>query len=98
MIIRKRRADKNEYKFMIIEEFKLYDLLKARIGESEAGAFFELLDKKVDAKFLDGKNSIIAELDTKIAASKAELIKWMFIFWISQVGVTFGFILLYLKK
>jgi hypothetical protein len=29
---------------------------------------------------------------------KTALIKWMFIFWISQVIATFGFILLFLKK
>ena len=40
----------------------------------------------------------ISKLHTKIADSKAELIKWMFIFWIGQVAVTFGFILLFLKK
>lgn len=80
---------------MVIEEFKLYDLLKARIGESEAGALFELLDKKVDSKFLDGKNSIIAEINSRIASLKADLIKWMFIFWIGRIAAMFGFILLY---
>ena len=29
---------------------------------------------------------------------KAEMIKWMFIFWIGQIAATFGFIMLYLKK
>ena len=29
---------------------------------------------------------------------KADMIKWMFLFWIGQVTVTFGFILLFLKK
>ena len=34
----------------------------------------------------------------EIANTKAELIKWMFIFWIGQVIATFGFILLFLKR
>jgi hypothetical protein len=39
-------------------------------------------------------------LKDRILASinKAEIIKWMFIFWVGQVAVTFGFILLFLKK
>ena len=37
-------------------------------------------------------------LKADIANSKAEMIKWMFIFWIGQIAATFGFIILYLKK
>ena len=33
-----------------------------------------------------------------IAEAKTEMIRWMFIFWVSQVVTTFGFILLFLKK
>lgn len=40
----------------------------------------------------------IARLDIKIADSKSDVIKWMFIFWVGQVAATFGFILLFLKK
>ncbi|MDQ6763340.1 MAG: hypothetical protein M3015_12040 [Bacteroidota bacterium] len=40
----------------------------------------------------------IFRLDTKIAETKSEIIKWMFIFWIGQIADTFGFILLFLKK
>lgn len=38
------------------------------------------------------------DLSTKIAESKTDNIKWMFLFWIGQVGTTIGFIMLYLKK
>ncbi len=41
---------------------------------------------------------IRAELIGIIGNTKAELIKWMFIFWAGQVITTFGFILLFLKK
>lgn len=33
---------------MIISEIKLYELLKAKIGEQEAEAFVEILERKVD--------------------------------------------------
>lgn len=29
---------------------------------------------------------------------RADLVKWMFVFWIGQVVATFGFVLLFLKK
>jgi len=40
----------------------------------------------------------IAEVREYVANTKADIIKWMFIFWIGQVIATFGFILLFLKK
>jgi hypothetical protein len=61
----------------------------------------------VDQKFEDKKDSFATKLDLKeeiglvrkeIAESKADIIKWMFIFWVGQMAVTFGFILLFLKK
>ena len=33
-----------------------------------------------------------------LADTKADIIKWMFVFWIGQVAVTFGLILIFLKK
>lgn len=34
----------------------------------------------------------------EIGESKADTIKWMFIFWIGQVGATLGIIFLFFKK
>ncbi|MFM2047954.1 MAG: hypothetical protein RI955_500 [Bacteroidota bacterium] len=39
----------------------------------------------------------IANLRTEMKEQKSEIIKWMFLFWVGQIAVTFGFILLYLK-
>ena len=38
------------------------------------------------------------ELIKDAANNKAETMKWMFIFWVSQAVTTFGFILLFMKK
>jgi hypothetical protein len=38
------------------------------------------------------------DLGRDIGESKANTIKWMFIFWIGQIGATMGIILLFLKK
>jgi hypothetical protein len=43
-------------------------------------------------------SSEINKLRTEIAEGKADTIKWMFIFWIGQIGPLLGIILLFLKK
>jgi len=40
----------------------------------------------------------IGILRAETANGKADMIKWMFIFWIGQIAATFGLIILYLKK
>jgi hypothetical protein len=48
----------------------------------------EILEKKVDHKFEDAKQLLATKED--LANNKAELIKWMFIFWIGQITVIVG--------
>jgi hypothetical protein len=38
------------------------------------------------------------DLSKDIGESKADTIKWMFIFWIGQVGATLAIVLLFQKK
>ncbi|MDQ6763725.1 MAG: hypothetical protein M3015_14005 [Bacteroidota bacterium] len=66
------------------------------MDEEEAESLVEF----VDAKLKENTNADLKILATRrdFANTKAELIKWMFIFWMAQVVVTFGFILLFLKK
>lgn len=80
---------------MIVSEIKLYELLKAKIGIAEAEAFVEILETKVDTKFDEAKKELatkadIAHLETKIAETKAEMLKWMFTFGMGQVAVIAG--------
>jgi hypothetical protein len=60
---------------MIVSEIKLYELLKAKLGEKEAEAFVEILEKKVDHKFEDAKQTLATKED--LANTKVDLIKWM---------------------
>jgi len=85
---------------MIVSEIKLYELLKAKLGEKEAEAFVHILEQKVDDKFEDANKTLatkedVARLDIKIAETKIDLIKWMVGFWIAQMAAIIG---LYLKK
>jgi hypothetical protein len=78
---------------MIVSEIKLYELLKAKLGEKEAEAFVEILEKKVDDKFNDAKQNLATTED--LANTKVDLIKWMVGFWIAQMAAIIG---LYLNK
>jgi hypothetical protein len=39
-----------------------------------------------------------AGVENKISETKSEVIKWMFVFWASQIAATFGFIMLFVKR
>ncbi|MDZ7344383.1 MAG: hypothetical protein ONA90_07695 [candidate division KSB1 bacterium] len=40
----------------------------------------------------------ISLLETKISETRADLIKWMFIFWVGQVAVILGILFAFFKK
>jgi len=69
---------------MVVSEIKLYELLKAKLGNNEAEAFLDIPEKKVDQKFETSKELLATKTD--LAETKADLIKWMFIFWIGQLA------------
>ena len=69
---------------MIVSEIKLFELLKAKIGEKEAEAFVEILETKVEKKFEDAKATLATKehLDNRIN----DLLKWMIVMWVTQLG------------
>ena len=54
----------------------------------------ERFDKKIDTSIAH----LRTELKTDIANTKADLIKWMFLFWIGQVATIIGILLVFFKK
>ncbi len=81
---------------MTISITKLYDMLTAKMGREAA----ENLTSYIEEKIKDELNNKSEQLATKVdlANTKAEIIKWVFIFWLGQIGVTFGFLSYFLKK
>jgi hypothetical protein len=82
---------------------KLYDLVSVKLGKETAENLTTFIEEKIKCE-VDTKTSIlatkedVARAETKIEASKAELLRWMFVFWIGQVAAMFGLIVLFLKK
>ena len=98
---------------MTISTTRLYDLLSTRVGK-ETAETLTTFEEKIKEEFVDNTKILatkadlsetkeelkdeIAKVREMAANNKAEIIKWMFIFWVGQVAVTFGFILLFLRK
>lgn len=87
-----------------MSDFQLFQILKQKLGESEAEALVSFVDSKikdnndVNLKVLPTKEDIAkleGRLEVKIGDVKAEMIKWMFIFWMGQVAGTVGLIMVY---
>ena len=86
---------------MVVSEIKLYELLKAKIGEREAEAFIEILENDAKSKSLE-KSSVVAtqediskminNLLIKISEVKADIIKWRIATAIAIVGLIAAFL------
>ena len=90
-------------------EFKVYEIFKSKFSEQEANDVLEYIETKADKRVVEqthifvrivNKDIEIAkqEIRKEIADFKVEIIKWMSIFWVGQVAVTFGLMVLYMKK
>ena len=80
----------------VISITKLYDLLCSQLGKETAENLTTFIAEKIKDE-MENKTQLFATKED-LASTKADIIKWMFIFWIGQIVATFGFILLYLKK
>jgi len=89
------------------ETARLYQLLSEKLGNDTTEAMFKYIDNKTERsveatiKSLATKDDLAKvnnDLGVRISETKADMIKWMFIFWIGQVGVMLGIVLLYFKK
>src|SRR5882757_6147941 len=86
------------------ETARLYKLLTDKLGNDTTEAMFKYIDNKTERsveatiKTLATKDDISSlhkdisestiKLHKEIAENKAENIKWMFIFWIGNIGAT----------
>ena len=74
--------------------------------QKELADFFDKIVKSsseaaiitVEEKFERRLTEEISKLDKKISETKAELIKWMFIFWAGQIGILVAVLDLFFKR
>lgn len=82
---------------------KLYEIFKSKPGQQEAEAIIEYFEAATEKKYEEKKDFLATKEDVgllkkEIAESKADTVKWMFIFWIGQIAATLGIIAFFLKK
>jgi hypothetical protein len=79
--------------------------LRDKLGDEALESFIQLLNEVekgaretsillVEERFERKLTEVKTDLENKIAEVKADLIKWMFIFWIGQVGTILGILAL----
>jgi len=73
---------------VIISEIELYEVLSQQLGSEKAKVLVQFVEAKVD-KRLEDKTAVFATKED-LANVKAEIIKWMFIFWVGTIGVLSG--------
>lgn len=80
-------------------DIQLFKILKQKLGEAEAEALVSFVDAKlkenseVNLKILATKEDIAkleGKLETKIAETKADMIKWMFSFFVAMMLAIIG--------
>ena len=82
---------------------RLYDLISIKLGKETAENLTTFIEEKISSE-VETKATILAtkedlgSTNTKIETSRADVIKWMFIFWVGQLAAMFGLILILLKK
>jgi len=85
------------------ETARLYKLLSEKLGSDTTEVMFKYIDSKtkrsVEAaiKTLATKEDM-ASVRKEITDVKTDVIKWMFIFWVGQLGAMIAVALLFLKK
>jgi len=94
-------------------DIQLFQILKEKLGEKEAEALVGFVDSKLkenneaNLKVLATKEDIaklilsakedVAKVYLKISETKADMIKWMFIFWTGSILTTLGGMFAFLK-
>lgn len=81
---------------MEVAEIELYEILKEKIGQQKAKKVVEYIEAKIEKK-LDEKQDILAT-KTDLANIKAEIIKWMFLFWIGQLASLIAILQIFFRK
>ena len=89
---------------MTISITRLYDLISTKLGKETAENLTTFIEEKIKCE-VDTKASNLAtkedlarvegKLSAEASENKAELMKWMFVFWVGQLAAS---ILLFLKK
>lgn len=78
----------------------LFEIFKRTMDEADARIVVKYLEDANEAEIVRTVERKIEHLTTKadLANTKTDIIKWMFIFWVTQLTAMFGFLYYFLQK
>ena len=83
---------------MLVAEIELYKILKTKFTDAEAESIIASIEQKVHTSIDERKSDLVTKgdivtikedinkVEIKVSETKADIIKWMFIFWIGQLA------------
>lgn len=78
---------------------EIYELLKPRLGDKESKALVEFVQEtsrsNLEDRLRDARESMATKAD--LANLKAELLKWMFLFWVGQIAAVAAIVKVFLQ-
>jgi len=84
---------------MSVDTLKIYEILNSNLPEEQAKTIAKAINTAIEADTENKKELLATKVD--LANAKTEIIttilKWMFIFWLGQIGVISGIIFAMLK-
>ena len=77
---------------------KLYDLARAKLHlkDSDAMEFVSTIHEMHD--HLDQNLATKEFVSKELSETKFEILKWLFIFWVGQLSITIGIVLMLIKN
>lgn len=79
-----------------VTEIELYEILKTKLGDKEAKSLVEYVESRVEKKLAEKKDILATKED--LANLKADIIKWMFLFWIGQLASLIAILQIFFKS
>ena len=71
--------------------------LREKLGEDGADALVAVIDEAAKGQREDIITLVEEKFERRLAETKADLVRWMFVFWVGQIGVITGILFAFFK-
>ncbi|TAE36648.1 MAG: hypothetical protein EAZ70_10660 [Runella slithyformis] len=81
-------------------EISTYEILKEKLGQEEARTLIDYISQKsgITEEKAEKRYTTDDKVKFYVSEAKTEIVRWMFLFWVSQLAAMVGLVLLFLKK
>lgn len=68
----------------------LPEVLRQKLGDQGAKELVDLINNATAGTKQDVMETSVDKFERRLSETKADIIKWMFVFWLGQIGVVAG--------